>query len=307
MDLSNPVSRRKATVLVAGLGIAALAPKIPAFAAGSPLIKRPIPHSDELLPAVGLGTAEVFEDGDHTAAASVVAALAAHGSTLIDTAPSYGAAEAVMGDVIAAQNARAKFFLSTKLEDYRTGFEAAEAQGCLARLKTGKLDLLQLHNVRQANQSLAGLNALKAQGPIRYTGVTTTSGRAYDATEAIVRRERPDFLEIDYAIDNRDAEERLLPAALDAGSAVLVALPFGRGRLFRDVLQKPLPDFAAEIDCASWAQFFLKFILGHPAVTAAIPGTSNPAHMIDNLGGAYGRLPDAAMRARMARYALGVP
>jgi aryl-alcohol dehydrogenase-like predicted oxidoreductase len=188
------------------------------------------------------------------------------------------------------------------LEYYRTGEEAAEAQACLKALKTDKLDLLQLHNVRDPRQSLAALNALKARGVCRYTGITTTFERAYDATEAITTREKPDFLLIDYAIDNREAENRLLPAAAAAGTAVLVALPFGRGRLFRTALGKKLPEWTAEFDCASWGQFFLKFILGHPAVTAVVPGTSKAQHMVDNLGAGRGRMPDAKQRERMIQY-----
>src|SRR4029077_20326673 len=136
----------------------------------------------------------------------------------------------------------------------------------------------------------------------RYTGITTTSKRAYEAAEAIVQRAKPDFLEVDYAIDNRKADERLLPAAQDSGAAVLVALPFGRGRLFRAALGRKLPDWATEFDCASWSQFFLKFILGHPAITAVIPGTNKVEHMVDNLGAGRGRLPDAKERARMIQY-----
>jgi aryl-alcohol dehydrogenase-like predicted oxidoreductase len=164
------------------------------------------------------------------------------------------------------------------------------------------VDALQLHNVRDPGQDMAGLNALKAQGLCRYTGITTTFKGDYGAAETILKRAKPDFLEIDYAIDNRDAEDRVLPAALDAGAAVLVALPFGRGELFRKALGKPLPDWVADFDCASWGQFFLKFILAHPAVTAVIPGTDKAEHMIDNLGAGRGRLPDAKERARMTAY-----
>jgi aryl-alcohol dehydrogenase-like predicted oxidoreductase len=149
---------------------------------------------------------------------------------------------------------------------------------------------------------MSGIDGLKARGICRYTGITTTFERSYGAMEAIVKRAKPDFLEVDYAIDNREAENRILPAAADAGTAVLVALPFGRGRLFRTALGKQLPDWAAEFDCASWGQFFLKFILGHPAVTAVIPGTSNPKHMVDNLGAGRGRMPDAKQRERMVKY-----
>jgi aryl-alcohol dehydrogenase-like predicted oxidoreductase len=169
-------------------------------------------------------------------------------------------------------------------------------------MRTDTVDLLQLHNVRDPHQDLGGIRALKAAGSCRYIGITTTFKGAYDAAEAIVQREKPDFLEIDYAIDNRDAENRVLPAAVDAGTAVLVALPFGRGRVFRLASGKPLPPWSTEFDCTSWADFFLKYLLGSPAVTALIPGTGNAAHMIDDLGAGLGRLPDAAMRARMVKY-----
>ena len=275
--------------------------------AQAPLLKRPIPQgSGEMLPAVGLGTAVVFNaaanSSQRSSAVGVVRALVDGGGTLIDTAPSYGAAEGFVGDILTETALRPRVFISTKLEEYRPGGEEAEAQACLQRLKTDKVDLLQLHNTRKADQDMGGVNALKAKGLCRYTGVSTTFERDYAATEAIVRRARPDFLEIDYALDNRKADERLLPAARDSGTAVLVALPFGRGRLFRTALGKPLPDWAAEFDCASWGQFFLKFILAHPAVTAAIPGTNKPEHMVDNLGAARGRLPDERMRARMIQY-----
>jgi aryl-alcohol dehydrogenase-like predicted oxidoreductase len=259
-----------------------------------------------MLPAIGLGTAVVFNAAANSpqraGAVSVVRALVDGGGTLIDTAPSYGAAEGFVGEILTETALRPRVFISTKLEEYRPGAEEAEAQACLQRLKTDKVDLLQLHNTRKADQDMGGVDALKARGLCRYTGISTTFERDYAATEAIVRRARPDFLEIDYALDNRKAEERLLPAARDSGTAVLVALPFGRGRLFRTALGKPLPDWAADFDCASWGQFFLKFILAHPAVTAAIPGTNKAEHMVDNLGAARGRLPDEKMRARMIHY-----
>ena len=206
------------------------------------------------------------------------------------------------GAILSDTALRPRVFLATKLEEYRSGSEAAEARECLKRLKTDKLDALQLHNVRDPQQDMSGLNALKAQGICRYTGITTTYKGAYAAAESILKRTRPDFLEIDYAIDNRDAEERLVPAAADAGAAVLVALPFGRGRLFRKALGTRLPDWAADIDCTSWAQFFLKFILSYPAVTTIIPGTDKAEHLVDNLAAGRGRLPDAKERARMVQY-----
>jgi aryl-alcohol dehydrogenase-like predicted oxidoreductase len=294
-------SRRR---VMAGLGAAAFLAPV-AHAQGA-LLRRPIPHGKgESLPAVGLGTAVVFSGANAQNKAGLTAtvrALIAGGGTLIDTAPSYGEAEGLVGDILAETGLRPKAFIATKLERFEPGREAAEAKACLARLKTDKVDLLQLHNVRDPNQDMAGVDALKAQGLCRYTGITSTSERDYAAAEAILKRARPDFLEVDYAFDNRKAEERLLPAALDTGTAVLPALPFGRGRLFRTALGKPLPDWAAEFDAKTWAQFFLKFVLAHPAVTAVIPGTNKPEHMTDNLGAALGRLPDAQQRQKMITY-----
>jgi aryl-alcohol dehydrogenase-like predicted oxidoreductase len=304
MTSSFSPSRR---AVAAGIGAGLLAPSFAFAQAAGPLLARPIPHGNgERLPVVGVGTVNVFNVGsepkDLAGPTAVVRALVAGGGTLIDTAPSYARAEAVVGDVLAKTGLRSKTIIATKLERYRKGELAAEARECLAALKTGKIDILQLHNVRDGNQDMNELNGLKGQGMCRYTGITTTYEGSYAAAEAIIKRTKPDFLEIDYAIDNREAEQRVLPAARDAGTAVLIALPFGRGRLFRTALGKKLPDWAAEIDCASWGQFFLKYLLGHPAVTAVIPGTSNPEHMVDNLGAGHGRLPDEIMRARMVQY-----
>jgi aryl-alcohol dehydrogenase-like predicted oxidoreductase len=303
-------SRRAVAGLCGGAGASLMGSQFLASAAaqaGKPLLARPIPHGrGETLPVVGVGTSGVFEVGtspqERAGPTAVVRALAEHGGTVIDTAPSYGDAESVIGDILAATGLRPKMFIATKLEEYRPGEEEAEARGCLKRLRTSELDALQLHNVRDSNQDMGGVNALKAKGICRYTGITTTFEGDYDAAEAIVRRTKPDFLEIDYAIDNREAEKRLLPAAKDAGTAVLVALPFGRGRLFRNALGKKLPEWAAAFDCASWGQFFLKFILGDPRVTVVIPGTDKAAHMIDNLGAGRGRLPDTKERERMVKY-----
>jgi len=300
--ISFSLSRRDVT---GGLCAGLLAPTL-SFAQ-TPLLTRAIPQGHgETLPAVGVGTVNVFDVGsspqERAGPTAVVRALVAGGGSLIDTAPSYGNAESVVGDILAGTGLRSRAIIATKLERYRRGDLAAETRACLGRLKTGKIDILQLHNVSDSNQDMGELNGLKTQGLCRYTGITTTYEGSYAAAEAIIRRTKPAFLEIDYAIDNREAEQRVLPAARDAGTAVLIALPFGRGRLFRTALGKKLPDWAAEIDCASWGQFFLKFLLGNPVVTAVIPGTDKPEHMVDNLGAGHGRLPDAAMRARMAQY-----
>lgn len=271
-----------------------------ALAQTGPVLARVIPSSGERVPAVGLGTASIFataNEATRSKAAAVVQALVAGGGRIIDTASNYGDAEIVMGDEMATANLRDKIFIATKLENP----EATELKRSLARLKTAKVDLLQLHNVRKLNQSLARFKEWKAQGVCRYVGVTSTYHGDFPAIEAMLRREKPDFVQVDYSLDVRDAEKRILPLAADVGTGVLTALPFGHGRLFRAVRGQTIPDWAIGF-ADSWAQFFLKYLLGDPRVTAVIPGTGDPRHMIDNLGAIRGRLPDATERAKMISF-----
>jgi len=295
------MTRREFAASTAALAIAGLLPSL-AQAQSTPVITRPIPASGERLPAIGLGTSRVFNVGDDAAKraelAAVLRTLLADGGKIIDTATSYGSSEGVVGDLVAQAGVRKQVFIATKLR----APDAAELRGSLGRLHGDQVDLLFLHNVRDPNQDLGQFRAWKAEGRCRYMGVTSTYEPDYPAVEAVLRREHPDFIEIDYALDNREAEARLLPLAAEMQAAVLIALPFGRGRLFRAVRGKPLPDWAKEFDAASWAQFFLKFVIGHAAVSAAIPGTSDAGHMADNLGAMRGRLPDAAQRKRMVEF-----
>jgi aryl-alcohol dehydrogenase-like predicted oxidoreductase len=284
------------------IGAAAAAAAAPAVGAQTPAprITRAIPSSGEQLPAVGLGTAEVFDTDDAATrrkAAAVIQALVANGGSLIDTASSYGEAETVIGAVSAPADLRAKLFIATKLESP----DEAELRQSLTRLRTNKLDLLQLHNVSDPRQSLARFKEWQAQGLCRYIGITSTYHGDFPAVAAVLAREKPDFVQIDYSIDNREAEKRILPLAAEVKAAVLTALPFGRARLFRAVRGKALPDWARGL-AGSWAQFFLKYLLGDPRVTAVIPGTSERAHMADNLGAMRGPLPDAEERRRMVRF-----
>lgn len=279
-------------------GAAVLAP--PALAQTDALLARAIPSSGEHLPAVGLGTAQVFDTNDEPTrqkAAAVLQALIAGGGRLVDTSSVYGDAEAVLGDVIAPAGLRGKLFIATKLE----APDAAELKRSLARLKTDKLDLLQFHNVRDPQQSLAQFKDWKAQGIARYIGITSTRHADFAAVESVLAREKPDFVQIDYSIDDREAEKRILPLAAEVKVGVLTALPFGRARLFRAVKGVAIPDWAQGF-AESWAQFFLKYLLSDPRVTAVIPGTADPAHMTDNLGAMRGPLPDPDQRRQMVAF-----
>ncbi|MBO9651819.1 MAG: aldo/keto reductase [Variovorax sp.] len=264
------------------------------------LVTRAIPSSGERIPAVGLGTAIVFNNDDpkiRETATQILRTLLDKGGTLVDTASTYGDAELVLGQAMPAAASRDKFFVATKLESP----DAAELERSQTRLATRRIDLLQLHNVRNPGQSLAQFKTWKTQGVCRYVGITSTSERAYDAVASVLRREKPDFVQIDYSLDNREVEGRILPLAAEVRAGVLTALPFGRGRLFRAVRGKSLPDWSTDF-AESWAQFFLKYLLGDERVTAVIPGTSDPGHMADNLGAMRGRLPDAAERKRMVAF-----
>jgi len=309
MEIGWPLTASRRRVLSLGAGFAAAA-WLPApgeaQTATSGLIARPIPHSGERLPVVGLGTSEVFEVGDdpvrRQACAEVLKTLVAGGGTLIDTAPSYGNAESVVGDLLAATGLNSRVFLATKLEDFDPRTAAAQLHGSLQRLRTGRIDLMQLHNVRDPHQDLAILREWKSQGLCRYIGITTSFGGDFDAVEAVVRRQKPDFLQVNYSLADRAAEKRVIPAAAEVGAAVLTDRPFAGNRLFRAVRGQNPPEWAGDFDATSWAHFFLKYLIGSAAVTAVIPGTGNPEHMADNLGAGRGRLPDAQQRQRMVAF-----
>ena len=306
----RPISRRaalamgaRAVLALGGLRLAAS----PALAAGSTdLVRRPIPSSGERIPVVGVGTARRFDVGESTEARAplleVLRELPRLGGTVVDTAPSYGAAETVIGDLVEQLGNRRALFIATKVGRGRAGVDAglAEMRGSLERLRTDRIDLLQVHNLAGIEQMLPVLREWKQDGRIRYYGVTTSFARQHEALARLVQREALDFIQVDYAVDNRAAERRLLPLAADRGVAVLTNLPFGRGRVFQALGSQPIPGWAAAFGIGSWAQFALKYVISHPAVTCAIPGTARLAYLIDNLGAARGPLPDEATRRRMA-------
>ncbi|MGQ9634234.1 MAG: aldo/keto reductase [Bryobacteraceae bacterium] len=280
------------------------------------LLTRQIPSSGEALPVIGLGSsatfAQVARSEDVAALRDVLRTLVEIGGVVFDTAPSYGASEEVAGRIAAEGGFTDKIFWATKVDVARQGKAdpaAARAQidTSFGRLKKPVLDLIQVHNLGDVQTQLGILKELKAAGRVRYIGVTTTSEQQYPQLIQVMKSEPLDFIGVDYAIDNREVETEVLPLARDRRIGVLVYVPFGRSRLFRRVGDRPLPDWAAEFDANSWAQFFLKFVLAHPAVTAVTPATSQPKNMLDNLGAGVGRLPDDSLRKRMIELVEALP
>jgi len=309
----NPVSRREAlrigsrtALAVGGLVLAGYPAPVALGAPTGPLVTKPVPSSGERLPAVGVGTARRYDVGESGEARAplreVLRDLPRLGGKVVDTAPSYGAAETVVGDLVAELGNRHELFVATKVGRGRAGTAAgiAEMRQSLQRLRMERVDLVQVHNLAGVDAMLPVLREWKREGRIRYYGVSTSSARQYQALLELMRQQELDFVQVDYAIDNRAAADRILPLAADRGIAVLVNLPFGRGRVLRAFGSRPLPDWAAELGIASWAQFALKYVISHPAVTCAIPGTAQRRYLADNLGAAREPLADAATRERMA-------
>lgn len=313
------ITRREYLKLSLAAGAAMALPPCLSWAEAGPagLITRAIPSSGERVPVVGLGSsatfAQVARSEDVSALREVMAAMLEHGGTIFDTAPGYGASEQVAGDIARELGITDRVFWATKLnvagrDGGRADPAAARAQleASFERLGTEVIDLIQVHNLGDVPTQLALLKELKEAGRARYIGVTTTFPAQYAELEQIMRREPLDFIGIDYAIDNRTMEATILPLAKDRGIGVLVYAPFGRTRLWDRVRGHEVPDWAEEIDARSWGQFFLKFVIAHTSVTAATPATSRARHMIDNMGGARGRLPDAGMLKRMVSHIEGL-
>lgn len=299
------ISRREALAGIAAASASSLLP-VSAGAQGAALIKRKIPSSGEELPAIGLGTARRYEAvstaADLAPLRDTVRRFKQVGLTCIDSSPTYGTAEQVVGDLLDELKIRDGLFLATKVSiaGREAGIQQIEAS--FKKYKTQKLDLIAVHNLRDTDVHLKTLRDLKAAGRIRYVGITSSFENQYTDFEAVMKRETLDFIQIDYALDNRNAHDRIIPLAKDRGMGVMINLPFGRGRLFSAVQGKPLPDWAAEFDCKTWAQFFLKYLVGNDAVTCAIPGMAKAEYVDDNVGAAQGRLPDATMRKRMEAF-----
>ncbi len=270
------------------------------------VIKKMIPSSGEQLSVIGLGTSRTFDvDSSNAAQSPLVAVMQAffdQGGQLIDSSPMYGSAEAVTGSLLQTVTNKSGLFTATKVWTNGKNEGIRQMQQSLQRLGVDQIDLMQIHNLRDWRTHIDTLQDWKAQGKIRYLGITTSHGRYHAELETILQQQELDFVQFSYNIEDRSVEQRLLPLARERGIATLINRPYQRGSLFRQVRGKPLPDWAADIDCASWGQFFLKFIAAHPAVTCIIPATSKLKHMVDNMAAGYGRLPDESMRQRMIKY-----
>lgn len=306
----------------ASLGAAATLALTPSFlhaAKSAKLITRAIPKSGERLPVIGLGTSATFAQlarGEDTAVLrDVIRTMVERGATVLDTAPAYGSAEEVSGALAKSAGVTDKVFWATKVnvagrgDDAKADADAARAQveASFKKLNTDKIDLIQVHNVADIPTQLGVLKTLKKEGRVRYIGATTSNDGQYPTLIDAMKNEPLDFIGIDYAIDNRTIEEDILPLAAERRIGVLVYLPFGRTRLFKRVEGKALPEWAAEFDATTWAQFFLKYVISHPAVTVVTPATTKVKHLLDNIGGGIGRLPNAATRKRMAAFVDALP
>lgn len=287
-----------------------MTPASQAPAAAGAMLTRAIPKSGERIPVIGMGTWQTFDVGESAAEraplAEVLRRFFAAGGRVIDSSPMYGRAEEVVGELLAelsAQAISAPAFRATKVWTTGKREGIAQMERSLRRMRvdaTHPMDLMQVHNLQDWKTHLPVLRDWKREGKIRYLGITHYDRGSFGELERLMRTEDLDFVQLPYSVVDRGAEKRLLPAAIDTRTAVLVMTPFDSGGLFRQVKGKPLPAWAAELDCASWAQLFLKFLLGHPAVTCPIPATSNPDHVADNLRAGFGALPDEATREKIA-------
>ncbi len=285
-----------------GIGAALISPWADINAQNSGLIKKTIPSTGEQLTAVGIGTNRYGVGGSASARAPLQDTLArfhALGGQLIDTAEEYGSSESVIGDLTQALDINRELFFASKVRMFGREAGIRSIEQSFVRLRREQIDLMQVHDLIDFATQIQTLRTLKAEGRIRYIGITTSGDEDATETERLMSTEEFDFVQLSYSLDNRRAAQRLLPLAAERGIAVLVNRPFGRGNIFRRIGDRPLPGWAAEFECTSWAQFLLKYIVGHPAVTCAIPGTRSLAHAVDNFGAARGRLPDAELRNRM--------
>lgn len=317
IPMKRPIGRRDALRLISG-AIAGMAGGMHAAESaestreGKPPITgsmhlRPIPSSGESMPVIGIGTWQTFDVGssaeERAPRRDVLRAFVELGGKLIDSSPMYGSAESVAGDLAAELGLRSKLFVATKV--WTSGRERGieQMEDSLRKLRADPIDLMQVHNLLDVETHLATLREWKKAGRVRYIGVTHYTASAHDELAKLIARQPVDFVQVNYSVGEREAEKRLLPMARERGIAVIANRPFAGGNLFSRLRGEPLPQWAAEIDCDSWAQILLKFVVSHPAITCAIPATSKVSHLRDNMKAGFGRMPDDALRARIAEAA----
>ncbi|MFC1773994.1 aldo/keto reductase [Pseudomonadota bacterium] len=304
--MRDPASPRRRRFLRGITGLAAASLLSPGVALQQTIRTRGVPVSDEQVPVIGMGTSQTFDVGDDpklvTARALVLKTFFDMGGGMVDSSPMYNSSEQVIGECRGILGDDAGLFSATKVWTPGRWLGVKQMQRSQHLWGVSRLDLMQIHNMLDWETHLETLKAWKADGKIRYIGITTSHGRRHEALAAALERENFDFVQFTYNILDREAEQRLLPLAAERGVAVIINRPFRRGDLFDHVRDKPLPTWAGEFDCANWAQFFLKFIVSHPAVTVAIPATTRVDHMRENMGAGFGRLPEPAMRQRMIRH-----
>lgn len=301
MHDDTKTSRRAALKLLGAGALMAMTGR-PARAA-APLIQRAVPRSGEMLPVIGVGTYNVFDvaqqSPEFAELKDVLHAFVAGGGKLIDSSPMYGRAEAVVGELSAAAGLRERLFLATKVWTSGRPAGIAQMRESMRLMGAQRMDLMQVHNLLDVATHTGTLREWKQAGTLRYLGITHYHSGAYRELEALLKSRDYDFVQFNYSLTEREAEQRLLSVAVDSGTAVIVNRPFAQGGLFAKVKGREPPAWAADFDCASWAQFFLKYIIAHPAVTCVIPGTGKVRHMADNLAAGAGRLPDPKQRKRM--------
>jgi len=306
------MSRRDALKVGAGAGAALFFGRFEIPAQTSSLLSRTIPSTGEAIPAVGLGTARTFAVGESAAQRApleeVLRRFHQLGGTVVDTAPTYGTAEGVAGDLAQKLGIEHELFLATKISRARTAEDGRrQAEQSMRLWGRDMIDLNQVHNLGNVETHLETLRQSKEAGRTRYVGITTSRYEQFEQMESLLKRETLDFVQLNYSLGERRAADRLLPLAQERAVAVIVNEPYNGGRLFRRVRGQELPAWAAECDCASWGQLFLKYILGHPAVTVVVPATSNPEHVVDNMGAGRGRVPDPQTRRRIEEWFDGLP
>ena len=307
-ELESIGGRRDAIRQLAGIGTLLAMGQVRAAEKpiGSGMLERTIPRSGEALPVIGLGTYDAFDVGasqaDRAPLGEVLEVLVEQGGSLVDSSPMYGRAEAVVGDLQSELGLRPKLFLATKV--WTSGRDAGirQMEESFRLMRTSRMDLMQIHNLVDVRTHTATLKEWKQQERVRYVGVTHYHEGAYDQLEALIRTREYDFVQLNFSLSEREAEERVLPLAQEMGMAVIANRPFAKASLFGRVRGKVLPEWAKEFDCETWAQFFLKYIVSHPAITCAIPATSKASHARDNLKAGHGRMPDEAMRRKMVEY-----